>query len=273
MQESVLPVECHFSESIDTIDKRYTAHAQYEIFILLDGDVTMLINSQQYRITSGAVVLLTSRDLHISINNTSTCYKRITILFDHHALQNFNTMRTNLLACFSGMPRNQGNIFYMAPQEVAVFESHARSIAACQGSTQYGDDLTAIAQLVSLLIFVNKVYMQGTRLKPLQRNPIILELVEYIDSHIDQPLSVQSLCESISYSEPYVSQLFSTQMGVSLKRFILTKKVAYAKQLLKTEDTIQQVCEKCGFNDYSNFSRTFKQIAGMSPRQWKREHG
>ena len=265
-------IECHFSESIDTIDKRYTAHAKYEIFILLDGDVTMLINSQQYRITNGAVVLLTSRDLHISINNISTCYKRITIMFDPHMLQIFNTMRTNLLACFSGTARNQGNIFYLDPNQIEIFQAHARKIAQSHSSDKYGDDLTAISELIQLMVFINRVYMQRTPLKPMQHNPIILNLVEYVDSHISEPITVQSLCEHLSYSEPYVSQLFSKQMGVSLKRFILTKKVAYAKQMLKSDDTILQVCEKCGFNDYSNFSRTFKQIAGVSPQQWRREH-
>ena len=265
-------IECHFSESIDTIDKRYTTHAKYEIFILLDGDVTMLINSQQYSITNGAVVLLTSRDLHISINNTSTCYKRITIMFDPYVLQSFNTMQTNLLACFSGASRNQGNIFYLEPEQIDIFQAHARKIAYSLSTDRYGDDLTAMSELILLMVFINRVYMQRTPLKPMQHNPIILNLVEYIDSHINEPITVQSLCEHLSYSEPYISQLFSKQMGVPIKRFILTKKVAYAKQLLKGNDSISQICEKCGFNDYSNFSRTFKQIAGVSPQEWRREH-
>ena len=85
------PIECHFSDSMDTIDKRYTAHPQYEIFLLLEGDVTMLIKSQRYMIKNGALVLLTSRDLHISMNNAPRTYKRITVMFDPHAIRQFNT--------------------------------------------------------------------------------------------------------------------------------------------------------------------------------------
>ena len=108
------PIECHFSDSMDTIDKRYTAHPQYEIFLLLEGDVTMLINSQRYMIKNGALVLLTSRDLHISMNNAPRTYKRITVMFDPHAIRQFNTEHTNLLECFSNAASRQRNILYLS---------------------------------------------------------------------------------------------------------------------------------------------------------------
>lgn len=60
-------------------------------------------------------------------------------------------------------------------------------------------------------------------------------------------------------------------MGVPLKYFINTKKIAYAKQLLQGSCSVMQACDRCGFNDYSNFIRAFKKIVGMPPHQWKKE--
>lgn len=265
------PIECHFSDSMDTIDKRYTAHPQYEIFLLLEGDVTMLINSQRYMIKNGALVLLTSRDLHISMNNAPRTYKRITVMFDPHAIRQFNTERTNLLDCFSIAASKQRNILYLSAEQIQTVQTLANPILTNGRSDRFGDDITVLTSLLSLLIFINRLYRSHLpKIAPLPLTPIIREIVDYVDSHIDEELSVQSLCHHFSYSVAYISAQFSKQMGLPLKQFIITKKIALAKQLLAESLSVTQVYERCGFGDYSNFIRTFKKTVGISPLQWQK---
>lgn len=265
------PIECHFSDSMDTIDKRYTAHPQYEIFLLLEGDVTMLINSQRYMIKNGALVLLTSRDLHISMNNAPRTYKRITVMFDPHAIRQFNTEHTNLLDCFSIAASKQRNILYLSAEQIQTVQTLADTILTNGRSDRFGDDITVLTSLLSLLIFINRLYRSHLpKIAPLPLTPIIREIVDYVDSHIDEELSVQSLCHHFSYSVAYISAQFSKQMGLPLKQFIITKKIALAKQLLAESLSVTQVYERCGFGDYSNFIRTFKKTVGISPLQWQK---
>ena len=264
------PIECHFSDSMDTIDKRYTAHPQYEIFLLLEGDVTMLINSQRYMIKNGALVLLTSRDLHISMNNAPRTYKRITVMFDPHAIRQFNTEHTNLLDCFSIAASRQRNILYLSAEQIQTVQALADQILTNGRSDRFGDDIIVLTSLLSLLIFINRLYRSHLpKIAPLPLTPIIREIVDYVDSHIDEELSVQSLCHHFSYSVAYISAQFSKQMGLPLKQFIITKKIALAKQLLAESLSVTQVYERCGFGDYSNFIRTFKKTVGVSPLQWQ----
>lgn len=265
------PIECHFSDSMDTIDKRYTAHPQYEIFLLLEGDVTMLINSQRYMIKNGALVLLTSRDLHISMNNAPRTYKRITVMFDPHAIRQFNTEHTNLLDCFSIAASRQRNILYLSAEQIQTVQTLADPILTNGRSDRFGDDITVLTSLLSLLIFINRLYRSHLpKIAPLPLTPIIREIVDYVDSHIDEELSVQSLCHHFSYSVAYISAQFSKQMGLPLKQFIITKKIALSKQLLAESLSVTQVYERCGFGDYSNFIRTFKKTVGVSPLQWQK---
>lgn len=265
------PIECHFSDSMDTIDKRYTAHPQYEIFLLLEGDVTMLINSQRYMIKNGALVLLTSRDLHISMNNAPRTYKRITVMFDPHAIRQFNTEHTNLLDCFSIAASRQRNILYLSAEQIQTVQTLADQILTNGRSDRFGDDITVLTSLLSLLIFINRLYRSHLpKIAPLPLTPIIREIVDYVDSHIDEELSVQSLCHHFSYSVAYISAQFSKQMGLPLKQFIITKKIALSKQLLAESLSVTQVYERCGFGDYSNFIRTFKKAVGVSPLQWQK---
>ena len=264
-------IECHFSDSMDTIDKRYTAHPQYEIFLLLEGDVTMLINSQRYMIKNGALVLLTSRDLHISMNNAPRTYKRITVMFDPHAIRQFNTEHTNLLDCFSIAASKQRNILYLSAEQIQTVQALADQILTNGRSDRFGDDIIVLTSLLSLLIFINRLYRSHLpKIAPLPLTPIIREIVDYVDSHIDEELSVQSLCHHFSYSVAYISAQFSKQMGLPLKQFIITKKIALAKQLLAESLSVTQVYERCGFGDYSNFIRTFKKTVSVSPLQWQK---
>lgn len=265
-------IECHFSESMDTIDNRYTAHPKYEIFLLIEGDVTMLINSQRYLIGNGALVLLNSKDLHISMNNAPRMYKRITVMFDSRTIRQFNTERTNLLDCFKIATTRQRNIIYLNPEQIAVFQSLASQIYKNCDSPAYGDDMIAFSSLVALLVFINRMYRSHLpKVAPLPLTPIIRDIVDYVDSHIDEEISVNELCRRFSYSVAYVSAQFSRQMGLPLKQFIVTKKIALAKQLLDESLSVTQVCERCGFGDYSNFIRTFKKNVGVSPLQWRKE--
>lgn len=271
MQNLDYLVECNFTEAVDTLDKNYVAHAKCEMFLLLHGDVTVLINSQKYRVHDGALILLSTRDMHLALNNTPYTYRRITMHFDPKVVQMFNTKNTNLLACFNIASSSHRNIIYLDESQIKTYTGFASKIAPYWGSKAYGDDLTAISALISLLVFVNQLYRTQTAPAPLPCSQLITDLVSYIDANLDEELTIKKLAHRFSYSEAYLSAQFSKQMGVTLKYFINTKKIAYAKQLLQGSCSVMQACDRCGFNDYSNFIRAFKKIVGMPPHQWKKE--
>ncbi|MDD3336278.1 MAG: AraC family transcriptional regulator [Eubacteriales bacterium] len=265
-------VECNFTEATDTLDKNYVAHAKYEMFLLLHGDVTILINSRKYHLQDGSLVLLTPRDLHLTMNNTSETYRRITMHFDPKVVQMFNTNNTNLLSCFHQASAAQRNIIQLDEEQVHEYVRLASSIAPYWGSRIFGDDLTALSSLVLLLVYVNRAFLTQRIAVPVPCSPLVIQIADYVDENLGQNLSVATLAEQFSYSQSYISTLFSKQMGVSLKYFIITKRIAYAKQLLLVADnSVMSVCEQCGFNDYCNFIRSFKQIVGITPLRWKQE--
>ena len=54
-------------------------------------------------------------------------------------------------------------------------------------------------------------------------------------------------------------------MDIGLKQYINNKKILYAQSLLQTGMRATDVCEACGFRDYSTFYRLFRKITGISP--------
>lgn len=262
-------VECNFTCTLDTLDPKYTCHDKYELFLLLDGKASMLINSERYPLRRGSLVLLTCDDYHLSINESDQPFSRVTMHFDPKIIQMFNTERSNLLECFANTKKEHKYIIQITEEEIGRYQSTAKQIAALWGSTAFGDDLTVISLLIQHLIFVNQIYQRETGMTALNLSPIVHQIIKYIDSHIDSPLSISELSAECRYSKSHISMLFSKEMGISIHRYVLVKKILYAKRLLMEEHSVEYVCANAGFDDYCNFIRTFKSIVGVAPKQWQ----
>lgn len=262
-------VECNFTNKVETIDPQYICHPKYELFLLLEGQASMLINAERYPLTRGSLVLLSSDDWHLSINESNQPYSRVTMHFDPNIIQMYNTERTNLLDCFTNARSEHKHIIQLTEEEIEQYLDTAKRIAALWGSAEFGDDLTAIAMLIRHLIVINKIYWRETGTSPLQQSPLVHQIVTYVDSHIDSPMSISALAEECRYSKSHISTTFSHEMGIPIRRYILVKKILYAKTLLAQGHTVEYVCANSGFNDYCNFIRTFKSIVGIAPKQWQ----
>ena len=98
----------------------------------------------------------------------------------------------------------------------------------------------------------------------------IYKILRFVDREYLNIESVKDISESLSYSEYYISHLFSEKMGVTVKEYITRKKVSHACELLKTSPLgIEEISEHLNFSSSHSFRRAFKKITGVSPREYK----
>ena len=97
---------------------------------------------------------------------------------------------------------------------------------------------------------------------------LIFEIIQYIDTHIRNKLSLSELSTELHFSTYYLCHSFKKYTNISLKKYILDKKMELAKQLLPLY-SVTEVSEKIGFNTYSSFFRVFKKQFGVSPSDFK----
>ncbi len=145
---------------------------------------------------------------------------------------------------------------------------------------QYGDaqwqQLAMTAQLYRLLAFLIRAAEPAVpRRKPRDCAQIA---AEYIVAHYEEPITVEWLAEHVSVSHSSLYRSFVKRFQMSPKRFLLEYRVERACHLLETTSfSVQEVSNSVGFEDPFYFSRAFKEIKGMSPRQYanarKREEG
>lgn len=96
--------------------------------------------------------------------------------------------------------------------------------------------------------------------------------MNYIDTHLDEPLTLEQIAAVAAMSPSYFSQLFKSLNGFSPWEYIVEKRIELAEMLLlSTEESVLDIVFKCGFNNTTNFNRAFKKITGVSPREYRQK--
>ena len=114
-----------------------------------------------------------------------------------------------------------------------------------------------------------------TRVHNCRHNPEYSNMVQgccdYIELHVAEPLSIETLADRMGYAKYYLSARFKKETGVSVGAYIKFARVERAKLLLATTDKdIAEIAEETGFASRSFFSNTFKRCLGMTPAAYRR---
>lgn len=104
-----------------------------------------------------------------------------------------------------------------------------------------------------------------------------LEIVDNIRARLEkeysEDFSLAGIAADYDMSVSYLAHLFKETTGISIMRYLLNCRVSAAKKhLVETTLSIRDIAEQCGFNDVSNFARTFRKETGCSPRQYRRDN-
>jgi transcriptional regulator GlxA family with amidase domain len=116
-----------------------------------------------------------------------------------------------------------------------------------------------------------KALMAGDEILPPHTGALVKKALLYFDSHIESRVSRWKLAEAASVSEDYLTRIFHREMGLSPWDYLNRFRVFFAAGLLlKTDETIQEIALRSGFQDHAYFCRVFKKIYGLSPGQYRK---
>ena len=109
---------------------------------------------------------------------------------------------------------------------------------------------------------------QGELYEKNSSNLIVYRTLRYIDREYIHLKSVQEIVNALSYSDSSLSHLFKEKVGISLKSYLMQKKIAHAIELLKTSRlSIEEIATYLNFSSAHSFRRAFKLHTGQVPSQ------
>ena len=96
-------------------------------------------------------------------------------------------------------------------------------------------------------------------------------VLEYVESNLDKNITLTELARVANMSLYYFAVLFRQSAGLSPHRYVLSKRVERAKELLHDPKlSVLDVSMNVGFEHQNNFARAFRRMTGVSPTEFKR---
>ncbi|HLQ14254.1 MAG TPA: AraC family transcriptional regulator [Candidatus Eisenbacteria bacterium] len=101
-------------------------------------------------------------------------------------------------------------------------------------------------------------------------NRRMLRARDAIDRAYAHPLDIPNLAEVACVSEAHFIRTFKSTFGETPHRYLQRRRVERAMFMLReTEKSVTDVCLDSGFTSLGTFSRTFRDIVGMSPTDYR----
>lgn len=94
--------------------------------------------------------------------------------------------------------------------------------------------------------------------------------MDYVQNTYMEPITVASIAEVMALDRSYLSRVFRKKTGQTLQNYIHEVRVQEAKRLMMDHCNVTEAAALCGFKDAFVFSKTFSQLTGMSPTEWKK---
>ncbi|AJH01723.1 AraC family transcriptional regulator [Clostridium beijerinckii] len=244
-------------------------HDFYEFYLYLSGDVTYLIEGKSYNLKSGDIVLINTRELHRAvINSMKVPYERIVLWINKSFLHELSTPETDLTQCFENVEKaNVIRADFQIQQNVRAQLSKLLELENYKG---LGKDLLYKAYIIELIIQLNNLVLSHKSDFDIDvtKSSLIDGIVEYINNHINEELTIDELSKEFYLSKFHLSREFKKYTGTTIHRYIVQKKLIQAKELILKNYPINSVYKQSGFGDYSNFFRAFKNEYSISPKQF-----
>jgi AraC-like DNA-binding protein len=251
------------------------AHDFEELVFILNGHGKHQVGREVYDIGAG--------DVFVMLGDMSHCYPEasklslINLLYD---TANLHLPRADLgalpgyHALFQVEPRLRQqqrfqNRLKLDMDELGRLAGLIAELEAELRAKTPGSHFLATAHFMRVVGLLARAYtrMPAGKERPLHQ---ISELLGHLEQHYAEPLTIDDLTKVARMSQSTLFRVFRHIMGRSPVDYLIRLRVGKAAQILRREPLrITEVSEAVGFSDSNYFSRQFRQVMGVSPREYR----
>lgn len=256
-----------FHKSYDVIESTAIygmhTHEMCEIYFPIRGNGRLFVEGNCYPLLADTIFLMRSNEAHHITLEPDSVYERMVLHFQPHAIATVDP-RLTLLAPFTNRPLGQGNAYTLTQSSLTRIRSCFDDILRIE-SDSYQKRLAIQTSLFSILTELNRCFSSEPPAEGMAKNNRISEIISYINDHLTDELSVALLCDTFYISKSHLNKLFLQHTSSTVWKYVETKRLVNAKNLLKSGIPASEACELSGFDNYSTFFRAYKKLFGESP--------
>lgn len=245
-------------------------HDFYEIYLFLSGNVEYFVEGKTYSLVPGDILLINCNELHRPEISPDTLYERLVVFIRPEFVMSRSSDGANLTACFHPLSKDGSHLIHPGKKMFALIKDVLAKIFSLQGSPAFGADVLKEIYITEFLVYINQCFLGGSaKLSPTEHaDRLIDKIIRFIHEHIKEELTLETIAQSLFLSKFYLSHYFKQKTGIPLYRYIKYKRLLMGRSLLRSGYSVTEAYQECGFGDYNNFIRAFKELYGISPKKY-----
>ena len=221
-------------------------HKNYEIMLYLDGKGYMRTELGNIPFEIGTIVIVPPNIKHGSISENG--FRNISIEGDFEAYFGFDTVKS-----FEDNETQEGKML-----AEMIYEN------------RYGNDTYLASLCTAYVCFL----MQRFELDSAMQRSVKKITDEISQNAFDTQIDLALILSKSGYSEDYIRSCFKKITGKTPGEFLTDIRIKHACFLIdiyKNKISLSEISERCGYLDYIYFSKRFKSVMGMTPREYRNQ--
>lgn len=253
----------------DTDSREYTCHYHDfdKIIYFIEGRADYIIEGKKYELEPYDFILVNRNEIHRPIVDFASPYERLILYIEHGFLESYKTKEYCLTDCFEKTREEGANVVrFPAGVNRQLFEMLMR-LEKNEGEKNYAGELYGEILFLEFMILLNRACIDNefAYRSTAKYNRKIVEIIQYINGHMKEELSIEMLSENFYMSKYHMMRQFKKETGYSIHQYITEKRILAAKNMILAGMPATVASIECGFKDYSTFSRAFRKKTGSMP--------
>ncbi|MDU2489533.1 MAG: AraC family transcriptional regulator [Clostridium celatum] len=251
-------------------------HEEIEVIIVLDGSCDYRINLNSFIVNKGDILIIDSQSLHslTCISNKNMTWA--SFVFNMNMLKSSNTDGT-LLKYIAPLLNHEHQLPIILKDNINCYPKIfdvIENIIYCY----YEKDIAYELELKSLLFkFFSLLYKNDLIERNQSKNNLTINttdkiklVLNYINDHYSEDISINTLAELCEYSEYHFMRFFKKHIGLTCVQYINNLRLEKSSILLtSTNNAIMDISLEVGFDNLSYFNKLFKRKYNLTPKEFR----
>lgn len=247
-------------------------HREFELILVLHGDVTIKIKQEIYNLSSGSSVIFNPNQPHeIKSDNNSSLI--LCVQISPKFCSDYFPNMSNLVFDTFNIRQNASNDTYKYIQSLTLklgyfyYKKRNGYEFSC---------MSIINQLFSIFLDILPYHIISDEEKRFNQIKIerLNRILNYIDENYMYKLKLSHIAERENLSVSYLSHFIKDNLNESFQEYINNHRFNQAKKLLLTTDMkLIDICMECGFSDYRYLYKVFKENYNCTPKEYVKLYG
>lgn len=255
---------------IDRQRKEFAFHYHdfNKIMIFLKGNISYTIEGKNYHLKPYDIVLVNAGEIHRPSILDDSEYERIIIYVSTQFLNTYSEDNYDLNYCFQRAKEEHSNVLRIHSVDKSKFYQVCLELEHSFSDYAFAKELYQKILFLEFMIQLNRTAISNhiNYLDSAMGNVKLLEILDYINEHLSEEISIDSLADHFFLNRYYLMHFFKDETGYTIGNYISEKRLLLAKNLVQNGCSVTEACFQSGFKNYSTFSRAFKKTFKTAPK-------